>query len=58
MKTWLENVERWIVWHLPRRMCSWAVIRVVAETTTGEYSGTVVPDLPAMEAVRRWDQKK
>ena len=54
MKT---KIQMWIVWHLPKWIISWAGIRLVAHATTGEYSDTIVPNLEAMEALRRWDTK-
>lgn len=44
----------WVAWHLPRRLVMWCYVRVGAHATTGQYSATVVPDLPMMEALKRW----
>jgi hypothetical protein len=49
-----DTFLRKIAWHLPRRLIMWCYIRVAAHATTGEYSGTVVPDLTMMEALKRW----
>ena len=49
-----EKVAMWLVWQLPRRLVYWCAIRLVAHATTGDYSNTVVPDLSAMDAIRRW----
>jgi hypothetical protein len=50
-----ERLIRKIVWWLPRRIAYWAAIRVMAAATTGEYSNQVVPELTAMDALKRWD---
>lgn len=51
----LEKFYIWLAWRLPARLVRWCAVRVVAHATTGPYSGTVVPNLPAMEALRRWE---
>jgi hypothetical protein len=45
---------KWIAWRLPKRLVYWAAVRLVAHATQGVYGNTVVPDLTAMEALRRW----
>jgi hypothetical protein len=50
-----EAVVRWIAWHLPHELVMWCYIRVAAHATTGEYGNTVVPELPMMDALKRWD---
>ena len=42
-------------WALPKQVAYWAAIRVMAHGTTGSYSGQVVPELLAMDALKRWD---
>lgn len=54
-KFFYDTLPQWIAGMLPRRVCYFTFIRVVAETTTGRYSNTVVPELTAMEAVKRWE---
>ena len=49
-----DKIQMWIVWKLPRWMIKLAGIRMIFEATTGEYSTTIVPELTAMEAVKRW----
>ena len=65
LSTWeirwrMRQLREWLEWKvaflLPRRIAGLAAVRVVAEATTGRYSPTVVPELPAMEALRRWDR--
>lgn len=58
-KYWMrKRYERWlrvIVWRLPRSIVMWSTIRVISNATTGPYANQVVPELTAMEALRRWD---
>jgi hypothetical protein len=65
LSTWwirwrLRQLREWLEWKvaflLPRKIAALAAVRVVAEATTGRYSTTVVPELPAMEALKRWDR--
>ena len=49
-----ERVLTWIAWHLPRKVVMWCYVRVVAHATTGAYSNTVVPELSAVDALKRW----
>jgi hypothetical protein len=49
-----DSVLRWIVWRLPKRFIMWSYIRVVAHATTGEYGDTIVVELTAMDALKRW----
>jgi hypothetical protein len=48
---------RRVVWRLPRRLAYWCAIRVIAHATTGEYSNQVVPELTAMDALKRWEKE-
>jgi hypothetical protein len=50
----LEKAIQWVAWHLPRRLVMWCFIRVTAYATTDEYSSQVVPELSAMDALKRW----
>lgn len=40
---------------LPRWLIKWATVVLISEVTTGKYSDTVVPELTAVEALRRFD---
>ena len=35
-----------------------AAIKLMAYATSGEYHQTNIPELPGMEAIRRWEQDK
>jgi len=50
-----DSFYRYCAWHLPRRLVYWCAIRLISQATVGEYSSTVVPDLTAIEALRRWE---
>lgn len=51
-----EKVQRKIAWMLPRSIVMWAYIRVVLHATNGKWGNTVVPEITAMDALKRWDE--
>jgi hypothetical protein len=55
---WRENIQTWIAWRAPRWLVYWCSIRLMAYATQGEYSDQVVPDLTAMDALKRWEPPK
>jgi hypothetical protein len=50
-----EKIASVIAYRLPRRIVYWCAIRLMVEATTGEYSSQIVPDLTAMDALKRWE---
>jgi hypothetical protein len=50
-----DRLLMWLAWRLPKQLVMWATIRLVAHATTGKYSSTVVPELSAMDALKRWE---
>ncbi len=52
-----EKMLLWFAWRLPRSLVYWATIRLIAHASTGEYSATIVPELGAVEALKRWEQR-
>lgn len=52
-----EKLTMWLAWRLPRRLAYWCAIRVLAHGTTGKFSGQVVPELTATEALKRWEDR-
>ena len=50
-----EKFVMWIAWKLPRYLVMWCAVRVVAHATQGEYGSTIVPELSAMDALKRWE---
>lgn len=57
MKIRKINFYFWLVKKLPKRILYFCFVQVVSETTTGIYSKTVVPDLKAMDALKRFEEK-
>ena len=53
MKT--EKIWVWLAWKMPRKLTYWCAIRVAAHATQGQWSSQIVPDLTALEALKRWD---
>lgn len=51
-----ERTVMKVVWKLPRTIVMWSTVRVIANATTGDYRNQVVPELTAMDALRRWDE--
>jgi len=50
-----EKIWMWIAFRLPKPLVMWASIRMIAHATQGEYSSQVVPELTAMDALKRWE---
>jgi hypothetical protein len=53
-----EKIAIWIAWKLPRLLAYWCAVRVHAHATTGAYSRQVVPELTAIDALKRWEKTK
>jgi len=53
-KRW-ERVLRGVVWRLPRSLVMWSTVRVILHASNGPYANQVIPELTAMEALKRWD---
>lgn len=53
MNRFTEKVYQKIAYHCPKKLRYFITIDAIAKATTGEYSDTVVPDLTAMEVVKR-----
>ena len=52
----IERFWFWLAWCLPRSLVYFASIRLVSHATTGEYDTTIVPELSAMDAIKRWEK--
>ncbi len=50
-KIWMN-----IAWWLPRTLVMWCAIRLIAYATQGKWSHQVVPELTAMDALKRWGE--
>lgn len=51
-----EKIWVAIAWALPRKLVYWASIRLMSAATVGKYSSQVVPELSAMDALKRWGE--
>ena len=49
-----DRFSHWIARKLPKRITYWCAVVVAAHGTQGEYSGQIVPELTAMDAMRRY----
>jgi hypothetical protein len=53
--------DRWALFCaslLPNWLVYWAAIRLIGYATEGKYASTVVPELTALEALKRWAEGK
>lgn len=56
-RTW-NKLRLWFIWKLPRSLVYYCAIRLIAEATSGpKYGNTIVPELTACDALKRWDFK-
>jgi len=55
MKLKIEELQLCVAHLLPRWLVKWAAIRLIAYATSGKYGSTVVPELTAMDALKRWE---
>jgi len=51
----MDRICRWLSWKLPKRLIYFCAIRLMANATTGSYSDQIVPELKAMDALKRWE---
>jgi hypothetical protein len=51
-----EHVTIKAAWLLPRSIAYWAAIRVMAHASQGQWSNQNVPDLTAVDALKRWEK--
>lgn len=50
-----EQTQIWIAWHVPKWLAKWCAVRVMVNATQGDYANQVVPELLAMDALKRWE---
>ena len=55
MKQFKEKTVISLVWILPKSIVYWCTVRLIANATTGKHSSQVVPELTAMDALKRWE---
>lgn len=53
----IEKAAIGIAWALPRWLVYWCGVRLITHATTGKYGCEVVPELKAMDALKRWQNK-
>lgn len=51
-----ERFWTWFAWKLPKRLAYWCTIRVCSAATLPPYGDQVVPELTAMDALKRWEE--
>jgi hypothetical protein len=51
-----EKLQMKIAWAMPRWLAYFCAVRVIVHATQGKYSSTVVPELSAIDALKRWKQ--
>jgi len=45
----------WLSFKMPQRLIYWCSIRLMSRATVGEYGDTIVSELLAMDALKRWE---
>ncbi len=52
----VNQVNFWfkLVRILPKKLVYFCFVHVMAQTTSGKYSGTIVPELAGMDAMKRF----
>jgi len=50
----MTKLYKMIADSLPKIIVYWCVIRVIAHATTGRYADQIVPELTAIDALKRW----
>jgi hypothetical protein len=43
-----------LAWRMPKPLVMWCAVRLMANATQGAWSGQVVPELTAIDALQRW----
>lgn len=54
--TTISETKRWLFFCklLPKKLIYYCALQLISEATTGKYSNTIVPELTAMNALRRY----
>ena len=52
------NFWFWLVKLLPNKLVYFCFMHVMAYSTTGKYSSTIVPELSGMDAIKRYGDDK
>lgn len=51
-----EKLMMWIAYKMPKWLVYYCAIRLGSHATTGKYGHTIVPDMPFMVALKRWEE--
>jgi len=51
----MDKIYMAIAWMLPKRLVHWCAIRLMSYATCGKYGEQIVPELTAMDALKRWE---
>jgi hypothetical protein len=49
-----ERILICLAWRMPRSLVYWCSIRLMVHATVGRYASQVVPELTAVDALKRW----
>lgn len=49
-----EKFWYWLVKKLPKKLLYFSFMQVTVEATTGKYSDTIVPEITAMDVIKRY----
>jgi len=52
----LDKLWQAIAWRVPARLAAWCAYRIIAYATGRLYGDTIVPEVTAMEVMRRWER--
>lgn len=52
----MEKFYKWLAHRLPRRLVFFCAVRVGAETTTGKFGNTIVPEITLITCLKRWEE--
>jgi hypothetical protein len=50
-----EKLLMTIAWSMPKKLVMWCAVRLMAHATVGQYSKQIVPELTAIDALKRWN---
>jgi hypothetical protein len=56
MRNKIEKLQMWVAWRMPKWLVKWCAVRLMAHATQGAYSNQVVPELGAIDALKRWEK--
>lgn len=54
----MERLWIKLAWFLPEPLVYFCTIRLIANATQGKYGNQIVPELTAMDALKRWEENK